>query len=67
MKGILRVFFIVFRAVLGIGIILAVNNIMNERNVMISIGTGVFAALTSGILGLPGVCALYGMALYHIL
>ena len=56
-----------FRAFLGVGIILMVNRILVDGNYLISVQTNYFSFLTSGLLGLPGVCALYGIALYLFL
>lgn len=57
----------VFRAFLGIGIILMVNQLLVDRNYIISVQTNFFSFLTSGLLGLPGVFALYGIAFYSFL
>ena len=56
-----------FRAFLGIGIILMVNQLLVDRNYMVSVQTNIYSFLTSGFLGLPGVCALYGIAFYSLL
>ena len=56
-----------FRAFLGIGIILMVNKLIAYRNYIISVQANIFSFLTSGLLGLPGVCALYGIAFYSFL
>lgn len=57
----------VFRVFIGIGIILLANQILVDRNFMISIPVNLFSIFTSGMLGLPGVCALYGIAFYLVL
>ena len=56
-----------FRAFLGIGIILMINQLLVDRNYFISVRANIFSFLTSGLLGLPGVCTLYGIAFYSIL
>lgn len=57
----------VFRAFLGIGIILMINQLLVDRNYLVSVQTNFFSFLTSGLLGLPGVCTLYGIAFYSFL
>lgn len=57
----------IFRAFLGIGIILMVNQLLVDRNYLVSVQTNIFSFLTSGLLGLPGVCSLYGIAFYSFL
>ena len=56
-----------FRAFLGIGIILMVNQLLVDRNYFVSVQTNIFSFLTSGLLGLPGVCTLYGIVFYSFL
>ena len=57
----------VFRVFIGIGIILLVNEMLVDRNVIVSIPVNIFSIFTSGMLGFPGVCALYGIAFYMAL
>lgn len=57
----------IFRAFLGMGIILMINQLLVDRNYLISVQTNFFSFLTSGLLGLPGVCTLYGIAFYSFL
>lgn len=56
-----------FRAFLGIGIILMINQLLVDRNYFISVRANIFSFLTSGLLGLPGVCTLYEIAFYSFL
>lgn len=57
----------IVRAVLGMGIIFAVNEFLNYRNIPISVGFNVLSFLTAGTLGIPGVLLLYGIMFYQIL
>lgn len=58
---------LVMRSILGTVAIYFVNGAL--ASVGISLGVGINAAtiLTSGILGIPGIVALYGIGLYRIL
>lgn len=57
----------IVRAVLGMGIIFFVNQFLDYRNIPVSVGLNLVSFLTSGILGVPGVCMLYGIMFYQIL
>lgn len=58
---------LVMRSILGTVAIYFIN--MGLDNFGISLGVGINAAsvLTSGILGFPGVVALYAIGIYHLL
>ena len=56
-----------FRVFVGIGIVLLVNQILANSNLIVSVPINIFSVLTAGILGLPGVAMLYGMAFYLLL
>lgn len=58
---------ILFRGFVGIGIILMVNKLINDSNYLVSVKPDVFSFLISGFLGIPGVLALYGIAVYLFL
>lgn len=59
------VFKFIVRVVLGIGVILMVNYLLAEQDVAISVGVNAVSALTSGVLGFPGIGLLYGIVLYQ--
>lgn len=58
---------ILFRGFVGRGIILMVNKLINDSNYLVSVKPDVFSFLISGFLGIPGVLALYGIAVYLFL
>lgn len=57
----------IVRAILGMGIIFFVNEFLGYRNIPVSVGLNLISFLTSGTLGIPGVCLLYGIMFYQIL
>lgn len=57
----------IVRSVLGMGIIFFANQYFIYRNIPVSVGMNLISLLTSGMLGIPGVCLLYGMVLYQIM
>ncbi len=50
-----------FRMVFGVLTILLVNQILSYYGNSMSVGVNILSALTSGILGFPGVILLYGI------
>lgn len=57
----------IVRAVLGLGIIFFTNEFLASRDIPVSVGLNGVSLMTSGILGFPGVCLLYGILFYQIL
>lgn len=58
---------IVMRSILGTIAIYFINICLESAGVSVEVGINAFTVLTSGILGFPGVLALYGIGLYKIL
>lgn len=58
---------ILFRTVMGILMIYGINSVVIMQNEGMCIGYNPATILTSGILGFPGVLALYGMKLLSLL
>lgn len=55
------------RAVLGAGIILFVNQILVDKNIAVTVAINMFSIVIAGLLGVPGICAMYGILLYQIM
>ena len=55
------------RAVLGMVMIFFVNEFLAGRGIETCVGINVITFLTSGILGFPGLAALYGLGFYNLL
>ena len=49
------------RAILGCGMILLANQILEQREIGISVGINAVSFVVSGCLGVPGVAMLYGI------
>lgn len=58
---------IILRGVLGTISIYFINQILSAANISIEVGINPITILTSGILGFPGVLALYGIGIYRLL
>lgn len=58
---------IVMRAILGTIAIYFINTALARRGISLGVGINAFTVLTSGILGFPGLLALYGVGLYRTL
>ena len=52
----------IVRAVVGLGVIFFTNEILASKGISVAVG---LSLLTSGTLGLPGVCLLYGILFYQ--
>lgn len=63
--GIVINFFI--RAVVGMALIFFINAYVLPSDSSINVGLNAVSFLTSGTLGIPGVCLLYGIMCYRIL
>lgn len=57
----------VLRAVMGTIGIYFLNSLLLARNISVVVGINPVTFLTSGILGFPGLLAIYGIGLYRIL
>ncbi len=55
------------RMVIGMAVIFFVNQLLASRNMDVSVGINGISAAASGILGLPGIGLLYGIAFYRFL
>ena len=58
---------IIMRSILGTLAMYFINSWLETAGISVSVGINAFTVLTSGILGFPGVLALYGIGLYKIL
>lgn len=57
----------IMRAFIGMISILVLNKVMEQIGYDIMVGINLLTVLTSGILGFPGVIALYVLQFYHLL
>lgn len=55
------------RAAVGMALIFFINNYVLPSDSSINVGLNAVSFLTSGSLGIPGVCLLYGIMCYRIL
>lgn len=55
------------RAVVGMALIFFINQYVLPDDSSINVGLNAVSFLTSGSLGIPGVCLLYGIMCYQIL
>ena len=58
---------IIMRSILGTVAMYFINSWLETAGISVSVGINAFTVLTSGILGIPGVAALYGIGFYKIL
>lgn len=58
---------ILMRGILGTIAIYFINDALSGMGIPIEVGINPLTVLTSGILGFPGVVALYGIGIYKIL
>lgn len=52
------------RSILGMGLIFFINQYVLPSDTSLNVGMNAFSFLTSGTLGIPGVCLLYGMLIF---
>ena len=62
-----KVINLVMRSILGTIAIYFVNAALEKAGISLGVGINAVTVLTSGILGLPGLLALYGIGLYKFL
>lgn len=55
----------IVRAAIGLGVIFFTNEILASKGISVAVGLNGLSLLTSGTLGLPGVCLLYGILFYQ--
>ena len=53
------------RAVLGVCAIACVNKWLAQQGIMLAVGINPVTLLTTGSLGIPGLCLLYGILFYQ--
>ncbi len=58
---------VAMRSILGTIAIYFINGVLASRGIALGVGINAVTVLTSGILGIPGVLALYGIGIYRIL
>lgn len=58
---------VLMRGILGTIAIYFINNALMNYGIPIEVGINPLTVLTSGILGFPGLAALYGIGIYKIL
>ncbi|WP_122644267.1 pro-sigmaK processing inhibitor BofA family protein [Luxibacter massiliensis] len=57
----------VMRAIIGMGLIYFINQYMLPDENTLNVGLNAVSFLTTGSLGIPGVCLLYGILFYQTL
>lgn len=57
----------IVRAVLGMGLIFFINQYLLPNENTLNVGMNAITFLTTGSLGIPGVCLLYGVLFYQSL
>lgn len=62
-----KVINLVMRSILGTIAIYFVNAALEKAGISLGVGINAVTVLTSGILGFPGLLALYGIGIYRIL
>lgn len=55
----------IMRAILGMGLIFFINQYIIPQENAWKVGLNAVSFLTSGTLGIPGVCLLYGILIYQ--
>lgn len=55
----------IMRAILGMGLIFFINQYIIPQEAAWKVGLNAVSFLTSGTLGIPGVCLLYGILIYQ--
>lgn len=58
---------VVMRSILGTIVIYFVNGGLATMGISLGVGINAVTVLTSGILGIPGLLALYGLGIYQML
>lgn len=55
----------IIRAILGMGLIFFINQYVLPNENALNVGLNAVSFLTTGTLGIPGVCLLYGILIYQ--
>lgn len=55
----------IIRAILGMGLIFFINQYVLPDQNSLNVGLNAVSFLTTGTLGIPGVCLLYGILIYQ--
>ena len=55
----------IIRAIFGSGLIIFINQYILTDQKILNVGLNALSVLTSGTLGIPGVCLLYGILFYQ--
>nr|WP_289765491.1 pro-sigmaK processing inhibitor BofA family protein [uncultured Acetatifactor sp.] len=58
---------LIMRAILGTIAMYFINSVLDNMGITLGVGINAATVLTSGILGFPGLLALYGIRIYKIL
>lgn len=58
---------VVMRCILGTIAIYFINGVLNSMGISLGVGINIVTVLTCGILGIPGLLALYGIGIYRLL
>ena len=58
---------LVMRGILGTIAIYFINSVLGKMGISLGVGINAATVLTSGILGFPGLLALYGIGIYKLL
>lgn len=53
------------RMMIGMALIFLMNQFLAEKDIDVNVGLNPVTAITSGTLGVPGVCLLYGIVWYQ--
>lgn len=55
----------IVRMLIGAALIFLLNQFLASENISVSVGINPVTMITSGTLGVPGVCMLYGIVFYQ--
>lgn len=62
-----KVINVCMRSILGIIAMYFINSALSKAGISLGVGINAITVLTSGILGFPGLVALYGIGIYRLL
>ena len=58
---------VIMRGILGTIAIYFINSMLERMGISLGVGVNMFTVLTTGILGVPGILALYVIGVYKVL
>ncbi len=58
---------VIMRGILGTIAIYFINSMLERMGISLGVGVNMFTVLTTGILGVPGILALYAIGVYKVL